>query len=130
MKKKIIGVLAAIIVLLGGGYTVANLGSVRAGDEYQSKHLTSTNASSTAATTLRGSYGTLGSVIVTVPASTGYVEFYNATSGQPTSTATLLTKIDSASDVGGTYQFDLTVINGLKADVPVGFNGEYTVTYR
>lgn len=132
MKKKIITILTAIIIALGGGYSAVQLGSVVTGSDYESIHITSANASSTAANFAKRGYGSLGSVVITKPATAGFINIYNATTttAYATSTAELLTAFDSSNDVAGTYTFDLEFSEGLQIDVPAGFNGEYTITYR
>lgn len=131
MQNKIIAILSAIIVLLGG-YSATQIGSVVTGSEYNSATVRSTNASGTATMAIKSGQGTVGSVIVTVPASAGDIVLYNATSttGYSSSTGRVLTKFTAASDVAGTYTFDASFTDGLYVDVPVGFTGEYVITYR
>lgn len=108
------------------------IGSVVVGNEYYSQHLTSANASSTSATFGKTGNATLGSVVITVPASAGTFNIYNATNTDAfaTSSGTLITSFSSASDVAGTYVFDTNVDQGIMFDITADFDGEYTVTYR
>ena len=79
--------------------------------------------------------GSLGSVIITEEntVATGYpsLVIYDATSTEATTSATVLAKFSTTTNQDfGTYQFDTTFTKGLKIEVPAGFKGVYTVTYR
>lgn len=129
-------------LLIGVGFTAygallneERLGSVQPGGEYISAQVTSSTASSTGTTQLKSFAGTLGSVVITEKntIATGYpsLTIYDATSTMATATANVLAKFSTttAQDYG-TYQFDTAYSYGLKIEVPVGFNGVYTITYR
>lgn len=131
----------AIGVMLGAGYTVfgallnAPLGSVTQGSEYQSTQVTSSTASSTATTQVKSYAGSLGSVVVTEKntVATGFpaLVIYDATSTMATATAKVLAKFSTTTGQDlGNYDFNTAFSYGLKLEVPVGFNGVYTVTYR
>ncbi|HCC04988.1 TPA: hypothetical protein DEP58_01620 [Patescibacteria group bacterium] len=105
------------------------------GNDYNSAQVTSTTASSTSVTTLKTMAGSLGSVIITEEntVATGYpsLVIYDATSTEATTSATVLAKFSTTTNQDfGTYQFDTTFTKGLKIEVPAGFKGVYTVTYR
>jgi hypothetical protein len=105
------------------------------GNDYKGAQITSSSASSTAVTTLKTSAGSLGSVVITEKNtfSTGglALTIYDATSTEATTSATVLAKFSTTTNQDfGTYQFDIEFSKGLKVDVPVGFKGVYTVTYR
>jgi len=105
-------------------------GSVVVGNDYKSSELTSANASGTTAKLLKTGGGSLGSVVITVPASAGNVVFYNYASTTATSSAATMFSFTAAADVAGTYTFDTEFTTGLSVEVPAGFDGRYTVTYR
>lgn len=106
------------------------LSSVVVGNDYQSEQLTSTQASGTAVTLLKTGGGTLGSIVITVPAATGNVKFYDYASTTATTSSALMLGFTAAADVAGTYTFDSEFATGLTIDVPAGFDGQYTVTWR
>lgn len=132
----------AIGVMLGAGYTVfgallnpETLGSVTQGSEYNSTQVTSATASSTATTQVKSYAGSLGSVVVTEKntVATGFpaLVIYDATSTMATATAKVLAKFSTTTGQDlGNYDFNTAFSYGLKIEVPVGFNGVYTVTYR
>lgn len=131
----------AIGILLGVGFTAygallngETLGSVEQGSEYQTTQVTSATASSTATTQVKSYAGTLGSVVVTDTGDTfsAYPSLvvYDATSTMATATAKVMTKFSTSTMSLGTYQFDTAFSYGLKLEVPAGFDGVYTVTYR
>lgn len=103
------------------------------GNEYNARLLSSTNASGTALTVLKTGYGSVGSVVVSSssPALLTYpsLVIYDATSTMSTSTARRIGQFGSAS-ANGTYTFDAVVTYGVAVEVPVGFAGAYTITYR
>ena len=102
-----------------------SVGSVVDAGTYSFVNLTSTNASSTAPTLVRSGVGTLGSVVVATTHAT-IVRVYDGTA---TSTGTLIASFPASATVG-TYTFDIGVKQGIAIDIPAGFAGNYTVTYR
>lgn len=106
-----------------------SLGSVVVGNDYQGRQITSSNASTTPLVLKTGA-GSLGSVVITVPASSGNLKLYNSASTTATTSASLMLGFASSSDVAGTYTFDAEFTTGLQIDVPVGFDGQYVVTWR
>lgn len=131
----VLGSIFFVTNLVNGGILNAPvLGSVEHGSEYNSTQITSTNASSTATTQVKSITGTLGSVVVTDAGDTfsSYpsLTIYDATSTMATSTATVLAKFSTTTMTLGTYSFDTAFSYGLKAEVPAGFDGIYTLTWR
>lgn len=125
--------LASLFVYAFGLLNVTDASTIM-GNEYKAYLVDSTDASSTSPITLKTVAGSVGSVIVTQGSgSTGYshLTLYDATSSQPTTTARVLAKFGTTTgEALGTYQFDMEFTSGLRIEVPVGFNGYYTVTYR
>lgn len=134
MKSLITGVAFGAILAVGlylafGGAQSEQFGSVAVGNDYQSQQITTSNASTTPLVLKTGG-ATLGSVVITVPASAGNVKFYNSASTTATTSSLLELGFTAAADVAGTYTFDADFGTGLQLDVPVGFDGQYTVTWR
>lgn len=105
------------------------LSSVVVGNDYQSQQLTTSNASTTPLVLKTGG-GSFGSVVITVPASAGNMKFYDSASTTATTSSELMLGFTAAADVATTYTFDTEFSSGLQVDVPVGFDGQYTVTWR
>jgi len=103
------------------------LGSVATGDAYQYKNITITDASSTAAVSIpvKGGSGTLGSVVINTTNSSSTVIIYDNTSGTDNPIAKF-----PVSAGAGTYTFDVAVRNGISIIPTIGFNGNWTITYR
>lgn len=131
MKKILLGVIAvAIIVFVGFSVQDSGVtGSVSETNEYQNAYIDSTNASSTATTQLLTGYGSLGSVVIASSTSASYLVLHDATSTQATSTDTIIATFKTEA-TPGTYQFDVLFDQGLKLDIPAGFNGVYNITFR
>lgn len=131
MKKIIISVIATAVIFVAfaifvGSVQKVNLGSVNAGEGYRYKQITSSNASSTSLTTVRGGAGVLGSIVV---ASTSAAALRVYDNNGASSSATLIATL-KASIGENTYVFDANVTSGITLDVPAAFNGAYTITYR
>lgn len=127
---------ALVAVLIGiVGYFVSvhiALGSVEVASEYNGYLVTSANATGTALTVLKTQGGTLGSVVIssTSPTTTyPLITLYDATSTMATSSARKIGQF-SGTPANGTYTYDAAVFYGVAIEVPVGFNGAYTVTWR
>lgn len=128
-------VLATLVVLAAFLYIqTSNVGaSVISGNEYYYELVTSDDASSTAITQLRSGHGSLGSLVISsssAPTSYPTITIYDATSTQATSTATVIAQFGINNQTHGTYVFDAIYTTGLSIEVPAGFDGVYTVTYR
>jgi len=94
---------------------------------------TSSFASSTATTQLKGIPGALGNVVVSSssPATTySQFTFYDATSTMATSSSRVLARFSASSVAAGTYIFDAAFSYGLKLEVPAGYDGNATITWR
>jgi len=102
------------------------------GGEYKATS-TITMGSSTMKQIFVGS-GTLGSVVVAGTSSVALRVWDSATSTSASST----NPINASSTIvqfnpevtTGTYTFDVSIYKGLVIELPTGFNGSYTVTFR
>lgn len=133
--------LASLFVYAFGLFDISDASTI-AGNDYKSTTTSSAIASSTKVWLLKSSAGSLGSVIVTMESNpTGYpsLVLYDATSTavtattttiQATSSARKLASFSTSTQTQATYQFDAEFYNGLALEVPAGFTGSYTVTYR
>lgn len=111
------------------------IGSVQIGNEYQSTTTTSTWASATTAKEITNGNAaiTLGNIIIasSSPATTIYqMAIYDATSTMATATSRLITRIGSANQTHGTYEYDVNLKYGLLVETTTGFDGLFTITYR
>jgi hypothetical protein len=120
----VLGIFATILAIVSVNTKPQNAGSVTS--EYNYKNITSSNASATVPVKVKAGFGTLGSVVVNTTHAT-IVRVYDSASA--TTTGTLIASFP-ASAVVGTYTFDVAVQSGIVLDVPAGFAGNYTVTYR
>ena len=134
----IIAIFIVIISLVVGQINKA-VGSVSVTDEY---YATSTFAklggtsavnppvAATARTTMSlvaSSTGVLGSIIVASSSATVF-EVWNATSTTDVASSSIGHFV--ASPANGTYTFDVVANRGIIVDMPTGFNGSYTITFR
>lgn len=123
----------------------APLGGVASVDAYTSTTTRSTSASATASYRACGNRAVFGSIVVNQPASAGWVRVWDATSTatstyvlpSPFSSTTYavavgreIAQISSASDVVGTYTYDVATTYGVVVETAVGFDGQYTVTCK
>jgi len=115
-----------IMVALAFGFKNIEAGSV--GAAYTYKHYTSANASSTAGTVVKGGYGELGMITINSATSTGKIKIYDgattATSGMP-----VIAVLDATTPVG-TYTYEVSVTQGVVAEMPAGFVGDITFSVR
>ena len=133
MKKTIIAILSAVIVLLGG-YTALNFGSVTTGQEYQAT--TTAYYGMITSQQIKKGFGSLGSVTITTAGNLKFA-LYDATSTvvahrpsyNKTTSSILLAEIPASLAVG-TYTFDVEFIDGLYFDVVSGTSGTSTISYR
>ena len=128
MNKIIISLLIALTLVAGvvviSQPSNVNLGSVET--SYTYKNITATNASTTAAVTVRGGAGVLGSVVVLKTSATA-LGIYDGTS---TTTGMTLIGTLPASIAAGTYTFDVSVLKGVVLGSAAGFDGDYVITTR
>lgn len=101
-------------------------GGVALDGAYAYKNITSADASATVPVQVRGGEGVLGYITVNTTHAT-IVRVYDGTTA--TSTGTLIASLP-ASAVVGTYIYDVAVRNGIVLDVPAGFAGNYTISYK
>jgi hypothetical protein len=127
-------ILAVLVVI--GAFFVFNRPSDAVAGSLEGDYATTTTssfASSTATTQLKYSAGALGNIVVSSssPATT-YAQFtlYDATSTQATTSARVLARFSPSSVATGTYIFDVAFSYGLKLEVPAGYNGNATITWR
>ena len=134
------------VVLRGGDTEDINVGSIDATGAYNSTTTNSTFANAAVARQLKLGPGILGSIIVssTSPEFTtagtffGLYDGYGITStSSATSTLALLKGINVATAqtavsgaTQGTFVYDAVFTKGLLLDVPLGFNGIITVTWK
>lgn len=122
LKAKIAALFAGLAVLLGGGYT---LGSVQQASEY---HATTT-ASMTAGSHVQIQTGqsVLGSIVVASSSDTTF-KVWNATS---TTDIASTSPTELKASIGeNTYTYDINMSRGIILELPSGFDGDYTITWR
>lgn len=121
--------------------TKTAFGSVAQGSDYQS--LTATSGLASASVSVALTAQTLGSITIT-GSSTGNVAPFRVWDATSTATSTYQNenKLSTTTTYGRpvavlvaglqpqTYVFDANLFKGAVVEVPVGFNGVYTVTYR
>lgn len=140
MKKPFV-VLGIAVVMVFGVYAFlnerVNVSTLGGGidEDYRYTYISSSNASSTAITTIKTGRGTLGGFIVgsTSPTTTAFpqlVLYDNASSTEATSTMTRIGTIGAGSTANGAFQFDAEFSNGLKIEVPATYNGTITLLWR
>lgn len=131
MKKLFISSVALIVAVVFVITTQSAQGSIEIGHGYQSRTVSSSNASSTQAYVIRGGGpAILGSIVIgsSSPAlSTNVIRVYNSSSA--TSSASLIATIRGGVSEQ-TLTYDISLTQGLTLDVPAAFNGNYTITYR
>lgn len=135
MNKKILLSLFVLSIFIGGigGLIISNVtdkaeASVNIGQGYQYKVASTSSASGTVPYVIRGGSGILGSIIVGTPGSQP-IRIYDNALATSTATSTLIGTI-KASASEQTFTFDVNVVRGIVLDIPAGFDGVYTVTYR
>ena len=139
IKKTIIGFLLAIVALLGGGYTVNNLGSARVSDAYQATttpqvadmaNLCPSRSGQPSFTT-----GILGAVNV-LNANTSAFTIYDATTTNITlrgnlATSSLILAEFPGSPTEGSYHLDVEFKQGLLVDYATTATvSTTTISYR
>lgn len=113
-------------------YAATAEASVGWGNEYNASHINTATASSSLIVYKTG-YGSVGSV--TIASSSAAITaiplftIYDATSTMSTSTARKIAEFRGTPTMG-TYTFDAVVRYGVAVEVPIGFNGGYTLTWR
>lgn len=140
LKQKIIGVLLAIVALLGGGAAM-NLGSVSVGDQYQSTTTpavaTGTNLCPARVGMASSTTGVLGAVNV-LASGAGVLVIYDATTTNANlrsadqATTSIRMATFAASPTAGSYHFDIGFKRGLLVDYTTTGTGvsSTTISYR
>lgn len=129
LKLSLVAVIALFVGVAIYSQTHVADASVTFGNDYKSVEITSANAS-TSPLIIATSPGSFGSIIVASSSSaTQYFRVYDNAQSTSSATSTRLVSM-TAVDTPGTYTFDIAPKRGLVLDVPVGFNGDYVITYR
>ena len=132
--NKILGSVLAIMIVVGGAYMIARNAIGNESEGYMATTTTSTSVSGATAYQARSTFGILHTV--TVSSSTPQLQYAgNALLGvydglYSTSTATSTIAKFPAPTAAGTYIYDVAFTKGLLIDVPPGFNGVYTFTFK
>jgi hypothetical protein len=139
---------AIVLVLLGvlaGGFAFRTpaVGGVGSAEAYYATTTTSVDASASTSWLACTGSCILGSIVVTQPGSAGWVRIWNATStatssyvSDVASSTRLITigaqiaQVTGATDVGGTYMFDMEASRGIVIETSTGFDGQYIITYK
>lgn len=142
----VIVIVGLFVVLRGGDSEKIDLGSIDATGGYFSTTTDSTFVNTAVARQLKLGPGILGSIIVsstspeftTAGTSFGLYDGYGITSTSSatstlarlkgTNVATAQTAVSGANQ--GTFVYDAVFTKGLLLDVPLGFNGIITVTWK
>lgn len=131
MKNIIITFLVTIGLIAGAVFyfaprTVATLGGVD-GTVYSYKNISSSNASTTRATVVRGGAGVLGYITINT-ADARAIGVYDG-NGATTTGMTLIGSI-KASTAEQTLFYDVAVTNGITLNVPASYAGSMTISYK
>ena len=105
-----------------------SLGSITEGQEYNATSTSSNGAGLPARSVIKTSPGALGSVVIT-GATTGIINFFDATSTNHANHATTTIASIPASAAAGTYTFDVAFSRGLLVEV-TGVAPTSTITWR
>lgn len=116
-----------LVLLLAIGASQRQSYSGLTSDPYSYKHLSSTNASSTAATLVRGGAGVLGHVSINTT-SGQIIKIYDGDS-TATSSATLIAQIVASAGVQ-TFTYNVAVTKGIAIETPASYTGSLTVSYK
>lgn len=104
--------------------------SVTQGNDYNA---TTTTLSDVGTSSLKSIYGSIGSVIIgsTSPSTNNPIRLYDTASRTvATSTLTPILEIPVKATTGTEYVYDVVFGKGILLDVPQGFRGHYTITFR
>lgn len=139
-KKLFIGLASFLLIVTFGIVLESNqraFGSVNRSNDYQATTTFAmlggldgtapTAASSHLYRVVGSGDNTLGSVVVASSSATAFY-VWNATSTSDIASTSLGSFV--ASPANGTYTFDVVAPRGLIVDMPAGFNGSYTITFR
>jgi len=139
MKNIIIGIVIALVVVVGYGFVTGDKTDVvnpiggSIGNEPFMATSTGETAEISAISTLKGSWGTLGSVVIT-GSNSGEIYLYDATTTNNTLRASVATSsitiahFDSSPTVGN-YDFNMVFNNGLVLEL-TGTQSTTTVTFK
>lgn len=76
---------------------------------------------------IKSGYGMLGSIVVASSSATTF-KVWNATSTTDVASTSITNFV--ASPANGTYTYDVNLSRGIIVELPTGFNGAYTITYK
>jgi hypothetical protein len=127
ISKAVTGFIVALAVVAASVLVVRQdvaLGSVVVGNEYNA---TNTATMAAGPRLLRTGPSVLGSVVVSSSSATTF-KVWNATSTLDIASTTPVQFV--ASPANGTYTFDASFERGIVVELPAGYNGSYTVTWR
>lgn len=144
MKEKRLPIFAgfiALVVALVVSFafpTMKSVGGVSSPDSYNSTTTDSTFAHATLSRVACTGDCVFGSIVVNQVGTAGWVRVWSATSTATSSyslnpSATYgkqLAQITGASDVGGTYVYDISAPYGVVIETSTAFDGQYSVTYK
>ena len=126
--KYVASAILALVFFFGFAYvlldTQKNVGSAE-DSSFQYKHYTSANASSTAATIVRGGRGVLGTVTINTT-SAQPITLYDAGTSAATSTMTAIAVI-KASVGEQTFVYNVALEKGLAITLPASYAGDITI---
>lgn len=118
-------VIAALVFTRPAGeFAVLGDGS----DTYSYRSYTSSVASSTAGTVVKGGAGELGSVLITSATATANIIIYDAATSA-TSGASVIARFP-ATALGGSYELNVGVAKGVVIELPATFTGNITLGVR
>jgi hypothetical protein len=102
----------------------SNIGSVTGGNEY---YATTTAFMQAGHRLIKTGQSALGSLVITSVGS-AQLEIWNATSSTDIASTSVARIKPAAAE--GTYTFDVSMPRGIVINVPTGYNGTSTITYR
>jgi hypothetical protein len=126
--------LAVAIVLAIGFYFISQsqvaVGSVTQGNEYNA---TTTTSADVGTSSVKSMAGSISSIIIasTSPTTVDPIRIFDtASTTLATSSLTAILEIPTAGTTGTSYVYDVAFGKGILIDIPLDFNGHYTITYR
>ena len=135
--KKTLTIIAFLVAVSVGSYLAFDARSVEGQglvpDSYKIYPVTSVTATGTSTVIVANTSGIIHNITISSSSPVTILPtlvVYDATSTEATSTTNTKIKFGGNNQTHGTYNFDSEFYNGLKIDVPTGFNGYFVVTYK